>query len=625
MTLALLFSTLLAFQAQPQAADQDVAAPISAVTVFQRGAQVTREADVQMPAGTTRLRFAGLTPDLDPGSIQFSATGAVTVLSVVHRTNYLEEASPSEEAAGLQTRMEALQDSLRAEEMLLDVYEQEEALLLQNMSIGGTTNGVDVGELRAAADFLRTRLTEIKRRQRAIQQTIERLREAIAEVDSQLGEIAAARPNRATSEITATLTAAAPVQSELALRYLTSAAGWAPRYDVRVEDVGGPIALAYNANVSQRTGEDWADVRLTLSTGDPAQPGTIPELRPWRLGFYRPRPARPGRPSQAIPGPPVANPRQVSGRVTDLRGEALPGVNVVVDGTSVGAATDRNGAYQIELPPNAQQLRAAFVGYQSVAAPITSDRIDFRLAEDAVALDEVVVTSDRSSVRSRSAGFVDQEEAASLPVPVQQVARATTVEFAIDVPYTIPTDGKPYAVQVEDYEVPAAYRYYAAPKLDEAAYLTALVTGWERLNLLSGPANLFFEGTYVGESFLDVAATADTLTVSLGQDRGVVVRRTKQRDFSDRSFFGRSRSETVAFETEIRNTKARPIEIVVEDQIPLSTTDQIDVEHELGDGATLDEETGLVRWRLTVPPQATEDVAFRYTVQYPSGERVVLE
>ncbi|MGI9175335.1 MAG: DUF4139 domain-containing protein [Rhodothermales bacterium] len=180
-------------------------------------------------------------------------------------------------------------------------------------------------------------------------------------------------------------------------------------------------------------------------------------------------------------------------------------------------------------------------------------------------------------------------------------------------------------MQIEDYEVPAAYRYYAAPKLAEAAYLTALVTGWEDLNLLSGPANLFFEGTYVGESFLDVAATQDTLVVSLGQDAGVVIDRTKQRDFSDRSFLGRSRSETVAFQTEIRNTKRRPIEIVIEDQIPISTTDQIDVEHELEGGAALDEETGLLRWRLTVPPQATEDVAFRYTVKYPSDERVVLE
>ena len=220
MTLAFLLSALLALQAQPQTAaqagDQDAAAPIEAVTVFQRGAQVTRQADVRVPAGTTRLRFAGLASDLDPESVQFSATGAVTVLSVVHRQNFLEEAGTSEEAARLRAIKEALQDSLRAEEMLLDVYEQEEALLLKNTAIGGVENGVDVGELRAAADFLRTRLTEIKRRQRAIQQAIRRLQEALAEVDNQLGEIAAERPDRATSEVTATLTAAAPVESAVA-------------------------------------------------------------------------------------------------------------------------------------------------------------------------------------------------------------------------------------------------------------------------------------------------------------------------------------------------------------------------------------------------------------------------
>ena len=303
-------------------------------------------------------------------------------------------------------------------------------------------------------------------------------------------------------------------------------------------------------------------------------------------------------------------------------------MNVVVEGTRAGVATDQNGAYQLDLPPNARRLQVSFVGFQTVEAPITSNRIDFRLAEDAVGLSEVVVTGARTSrvqAQSLSSDMAVEEEAESLPVPVQQVARATTVEFAIDVPYTVPSDGKPYAVQVESYEVPAAYRYYAAPKLDEAAYLTALVTGWEPLNLLSGPAHLFFEGTYVGASFLDVAATGDTLTVSLGQDAGVVIDRTKQRDFADRSFFGRSRSETVAFQTDVRNAKARPIEIVIEDQIPLSTDDRIDVEHELEGGATLDEATGLVRWRLTVPPRSTKEVAFRYTVEYPRGERVVLE
>ena len=629
MILSLLLAALFTIQTSPQANEQDIAAPVTDVTVFQRGAQVTRAADVRVPSGTTRLTFTGLAPSLDPESIQLNASGAVTVLSVAHRINYLEDVEPSAQAVALQTSRQAVRDSLKAQEMLLNVYEQEETLLLANMSIGGTTSGVEVAELRAAADFFRTRLTEINERQRTISKTMERLRERLAEIEGQLGEIAANRPRRTTSEVDVTLTAAAPMQSALTLRYLAPNASWTPRYDLRVAELSQPIALAYNANVTQQSGEDWTDVRLTLSTGDPSRPGTIPNLMPWRLGFYRPPPAqaaRRGRPSRAVPGPSVANPSAVTGRVTDLStGSPLPGVNVVAVGTSAGAVTDAQGFYRFDLPPNAQRLRAAFVGYQAIETPITSNRIDFVLSPDGVELSEVVVTSDRA-VRTRSMDAdVVEEEAASLPVPVQQVTRATTVEFAIDVPYTIPSDGKPYAVQIERYEVPAAYRYYAAPKLDETAYLTALVTGWEDLNLLSGPANLFFEGTYVGESFLDVAATEDTLTVSLGQDAGVVIDRTKQRDFSDRSFLGRSRSETVAFQTAIRNTKRRSIEIVIEDQIPVSTNDRIDIEHELGQGATLDEATGLLRWRLTVPPQATEEVTFRYTVEYPSGERVVLE
>ncbi|MGI9175336.1 MAG: mucoidy inhibitor MuiA family protein [Rhodothermales bacterium] len=438
MTLSLLLATFFLIQTSSQANEQDIAAQITQVTVFQRGAQVTREASLDVPEGTTRLTFTGLAPGLDPESIQLNASGAVTVLSVVHRTNYLEDVGPSAEAMALQTARQAIRDSLKAEEMLLDVYEKEEALLLANTSIGGTTTGVEVAELRAAADFFRARLTEIKERQRAISKTMERLRERLTEIEGQLSEIAANRPRRTTSEVDITLTAAAPTRSALTLRYLAPNAGWTPRYDLRVADVDQPIAFAYNANVTQQSGEDWTDVRLTLSTGDPSQPGTIPNLMPWRLGFYRPpsaQAARRGRPSRAIPGAPVANPRAVSGRVTELStGEPIPGVNVVVVGTSTGATADAQGFYQIDLPPNAQRLRAAFIGYQSIETPISSNRIDFVLADEVVALSEVVVTSDRALRTQNMDAAVEEEEAASLPVPVQQVTRATTVEFAIESP-----------------------------------------------------------------------------------------------------------------------------------------------------------------------------------------------
>ena len=82
--------------------------------------------------------------------------------------------------------------------------------------------------------------------------------------------------------------------------------------------------------------------------------------------------------------------------------------------------------------------------------------------------------------------------------------RTTTVEFVIETPFTIPSDGKAHTVGVNTHNIPATYKHYATPKLDKDAFLYARTTGWEDLNLLPGEANVFFEGTYVGTSFLDL-------------------------------------------------------------------------------------------------------------------------
>ena len=84
-------------------------------------------------------------------------------------------------------------------------------------------------------------------------------------------------------------------------------------------------------------------------------------------------------------------------------------------------------------------------------------------------------------------------------------------------------------MDIENYSVPAQYEYRAVPKLSSNVYLTARITDWQKLNLVSGEANLFFENTFVGKSIIDAQQTSDTLQMSLGVDRGVVVKREMQK------------------------------------------------------------------------------------------------
>ncbi len=201
----------------------------------------------------------------------------------------------------------------------------------------------------------------------------------------------------------------------------------------------------------------------------------------------------------------------------------------------------------------------------------------------------------------------------------------TNISFDIKLPYIIPNDGKTYVVDINQYDVPATYRYYCVPKIDPDAFLTAEITNWEELNLLPGEANLFFEGTFVGKSSLNPNRTQDTLFLSLGRDKSIVIERTKQKDFNKRPFIGANRTETRTFEIAIRNKKTQTIHLTLEDQVPLSTDKDIEVEVETDKEAKKNNDTGAVTWELDLPPATEKKLLLKYQVKYPKDRTLVLE
>ena len=106
-------------------------------------------------------------------------------------------------------------------------------------------------------------------------------------------------------------------------------------------------------------------------------------------------------------------------------------------------------------------------------------------------------------------------------------------------------------------------------ELDTDAFLDARTSGWEDLTRIPEHANVFFEGTYVGQSFLNVQSTSDTLDVSLGRDKGVVVERIRRKRTDDKAAIGGKRTINVCFDINVRNTKARANDIEVSAQHPL--------------------------------------------------------
>ena len=194
--------------------------------------------------------------------------------------------------------------------------------------------------------------------------------------------------------------------------------------------------------------------------------------------------------------------------------------------------------------------------------------------------------------------------------------------FDIDMPYDIPSDNKAHSVAMKEYEVPAIYKYYSVPKMDKEAFLVAEVADWESLNLVAGPANIIFDGTYVGKSFIDPNSTQDTLNISLGRDKKLVIKREKVQDFCSSKLIGTNKIHTVTYEIKVKNTRKEAIHLLLKDQLPISSQKEIEVEVlEISD-AMRNEETGVLTWKLEVAPNETKKVRIQYSVKFPKDKLI---
>jgi Domain of unknown function (DUF4139)/N-terminal domain of unknown function (DUF4140) len=629
-----LFAGLLLCLQLPAQTKKNIDSKIEKVTVFLEGAQVQRSAKTNLTPGKFELVFTNISPSIDKQSIQVKADGNVTVLSVIHQQNFLKEQQKQDEIKIIEVQKEMQVEKIALQRNILNVYKQEETMLVKNQQIGGANNGLKALDLKEAADFQRSRLTEVYQKQMETDRAIKKMELELAKMNKQLIELNQ-KAETSTSEIHVTVNTKETINSNFTVTYLVKQSGWFPTYDIRVKDISSLINLQYKANVFQSSGEDWKDVKLFLSTGNPNDNGTKPLVNPWYLKYsYAYRPV-----SNTIQGTVSAG--KVSGRVTDDKGNPVPGASVRVKGTNTGTAADANGFFTINIPQGSNTLQISAVGMVTQEQVATGGYVNANLATDSKAMSEVVVVgyggnrdgwSDEEGVtrNKRELGYATAKIKASDIERSQNLLTTiayepTTTVYEIKEPYTILNDGKTYMADIDGYEMKAQFEYYAAPKIEADAFLTAKIVDWQELNLLPGEANLFFEGTFLGKSLLDVANAGDTLNLSLGKDKGVAVKRTLLKDYSSKRFIGSNKTDTRQYEIVVRNNKQQSINIIVEDQFPISTQKEIEVQDRKYEGAKLDDDTQKLTWQLTVEPKKENKVNFRYEVKYPKDKTLQLD
>jgi uncharacterized protein (TIGR02231 family) len=249
--------------------------------------------------------------------------------------------------------------------------------------------------------------------------------------------------------------------------------------------------------------------------------------------------------------------------------------------------------------------------------------------EESQALDEVIVVS-KNTVAAPS--LAPPPETPTLDHYVTTGDNDLNLSFAIDLPYSIPGNGKEQSVDLTTQELSSTYRYYCVPKIDASTYLMAEIQNPEKLNLLSGKASITYEGSYVGETMLDFSSTEPTISLALGTDNRVAVKREKVQSFSSRKLLGSEIEQVFTYRITLRNGRNSPIKTVVKDQYPVSSNSSIKVEllkettastvsHENGQSLA---EQGLLVWEETLKAAETKSYTVSYSVRYPRNKSLGL-
>jgi|GEM_PF-119105 len=616
ITITLLLSATISLNGFAQE-KKTTKAKLNEATVFFQGAELNHTATYSLTKGENEVYIEGLSPNIDKNSLKIKASNGVIVSAYEFSTDFLTENKPGASVQKLQDSLDIYEKKLAELNIDIDITTNLISFLQKGTSknVDGSEKGLGIEELVKTMNYYKTKSKELQdvqadnnKKKNDLTQSVRRLKNQITQEST--------KNNKTSGILKLNLSAPQTATCNFIISYYTVSAGWAPYYNITVTATDKPVSIAAKTKVFQTTGLDWEKVKLTLSTSSPSNGKIAPLFRTWFLDFYKPTYKKQER--EVVPEKskstdaaqntfsPTMSMSQTGhsyGHNVRIRGTSTGGDNdplYIVDGTPITASGNDNPLASI----NPADIISMEVLKDASATAIYGSR----------ATNGVVLITTKKGVREN-----DIEEY------LTQTENELNRIYNIDIPYTIPGNGKEQSIDLHTVNTDADYKYYCVPKLDTETYLLAEISDWQKLNLLSGSAYVTYDGTYIGETFIDANTTHEKLTLTLGTDKRVSVKREKMQDYSSTKFLGSDVKQVFTYKLTVRNSQNRPIMMVLKDQYPVSTQKSIEVElltKETTPWTANKEEVGVLSWENEIAAGETKEYRMSYSVKYPKGSRL---
>jgi uncharacterized protein (TIGR02231 family) len=533
-------------------------ASLSAATVyFGYGAELTHQAKIAVNTRTKIIVINQLSTRIDVNSLQISLPENAALLSQqfsVFTPTVKVEANPL--IKKLQDSIKLVQKEQGRNRNLADI---EQATLDKTntlIEIAMRENSSKTISSEEAIKLINANTSKIEKSKAALyklSEEYELLKEKISAYQTRINETQQkpSVPPKPYGQLTLQVICNKDGDIPVSFSYFTHTAGFTPLYHVRVNSKTNEIKLVYKASITQSTGIDWKQTKLTLSTASPSWGGVAPILTPWYLQKYAPV------------------------LYKKMQADA---VNNVQHNTIQSFSDDKN-------------------------------------------LQEVVV-SGYGGVRKENLAATETIDPSNLERYTTLTESQLNTNFEIDLPYNIESNGQVHSVTIKEEKINAALKNYAVPKMDRDAFLLAELTDWQTLNLLPGVANIIMDNTYTGKSMIDPNSTADTMNLSLGKDKRVAIKRSVVKEYTSTKTSGNNTKQTFTYELTVKNNKITDVDLLLKDQYPISTLKEIEIQLEDSKDALVNEETGVLTWKMSLKPGESKKVRFTYTVKYPKEIKI---
>ncbi len=394
----------------------EISTEISRVVVYEDRAMVTRSGEANILAGAGEVILAGLPPMIMDDSVRVMglSAGKVTITGTEVRRSYLvnprrkDVDKLEQQIKVLKEERSAIDDGLRSLAMEKGFIVSIQAAVPEKISKEMLLVSPEPGQWKNVLDFIGQSSTEVFAKERKLRAEKKELNKKIKAREKELGEIQSF-VSREAKEIAISVEAGQDTSLKIEVSYVIRGATWRPVYDARADHDGGTVELTYRAEVRQKTGEDWDDVKLALSTARPSIGGRPAELFPWYISIYTPPPPQRrmnySLGKAAAPVPMVMAEDSYGGDMEEVQpitfdnaeiaraGAAItfeiPRAQVIPsDGTFHGMSVDQTeikGEYSYITTPKLTELAYLLARCENIAAyPLLAGKINLFLGPDFV-------------------------------------------------------------------------------------------------------------------------------------------------------------------------------------------------------------------------------------------------